>query len=103
LTGDAAELPIGGYAATAKFARENPATLDAFRRALTRGQRDAADSAEVAAVITEYANVDKAIVNQLHLGSYPENIDVARLRTVVRLMRGNGMLDRDVDPATMLG
>jgi NitT/TauT family transport system substrate-binding protein len=102
MTGDAAELPIGGYATSAKFAKENPATLDAFRRALNKAQRDAADRKEVESVITDYAKVDATTAAQLHLGAYPGSIDVDRLRGVVRLMRANGMLDGNVDPAAML-
>jgi NitT/TauT family transport system substrate-binding protein len=102
MTGDAADLPIGGYATSAKFARENPITLDAFRRALTKGQRDAADRSQVEAVITDYAKVDQSIATVLHFGSYPGSIDLARLRGVVSLMRANGMLNADVDPATMM-
>jgi len=71
MTGDADQLPIGGYATTTAFANGNPATLDAFRRALARAQREAADHTQVEAVITSYANVDSAIASQLHLGSYP--------------------------------
>jgi NitT/TauT family transport system substrate-binding protein len=102
MTGDAAELPIGGYATTAKFAKENPKTLDAFRRALNKAQRDATDRHAVESVITGYAKVDASIAADLHLGSYPSSIDVARLRGVVALMRVNGMLTGDVDPASML-
>jgi NitT/TauT family transport system substrate-binding protein len=102
MTGEADELPISGYATTTRYANGNPATLDAFRRALARAQREAADHAQVESVITGYANVDTTIATQLHLGSYPRDIDVSRLRTVVRLMRDNGMLDRDVDPAPMV-
>jgi NitT/TauT family transport system substrate-binding protein len=102
MTGDVAELPIGGYATSAKFAQSNPATLDAFRRALIKAQRDAADRTEVESVITEYAKVDAVTAAQLHLGAYPSGIDVERLRGVVELMRSNGMLDGNVDPAAML-
>ncbi|GAB3872297.1 ABC transporter substrate-binding protein [Kibdelosporangium lantanae] len=102
MTGDADELPIGGYATTTRYANGNPATLDAFHRALARAQGEAADRAKVESVITSYANVDAATAGQLHLGSYPRDIDVSRLRTVVRLMRDNGMLDRDVDPGPMV-
>ncbi len=102
MAGQAEDLPIGGYATSAKFARENPIVLDAFRRALTKAQRDASTRSEVEAVITDYAKVDKSIAAVLHFGSYPNSIDVARLRKVVDLMRANGMLTGDVDPQTML-
>jgi NitT/TauT family transport system substrate-binding protein len=102
IAGDAADLPIGGYATSAKFARENPITLDAFRRALTKAQRDTADRSQIEAVITDYAKVDKSIATVVHFGSYPASVDVGRLRGVVSLMRANGMLNADVDPATMM-
>jgi NitT/TauT family transport system substrate-binding protein len=102
MTGDANELPIAGYATSAKFAKENPKTVDAFRRALVKAQREAADQHVVANEVTRYAEVDTAIATVLRLGSYPNSIDVQRLRGVVALMRANGMLNADVDPAAML-
>ncbi|TCO58734.1 NitT/TauT family transport system substrate-binding protein [Actinocrispum wychmicini] len=102
MTGAATELPIGGYATTAKFAAGNPATLDAFRRALGKAQRDAADRHRVEEVIADYAKVDSSVAAQVHLGSYPTGIDANRLRNVVSIMRDNGMLDRDLDPSTMV-
>jgi NitT/TauT family transport system substrate-binding protein len=102
IVGDAVDLPIGGYATSAKFAKENPKTLDAFRRALVRAQRDAADRKEVESVITGYAKVESTVATVMSFGSYPSSIDVERLRGVVRLMRANGMLEGDVDPASML-
>lgn len=102
MTGAAEGLPIGGYVTTARFAKDNPATLDAFRRALTKAQRDAADRHQVEGVITSYAKVDTSIATKVHFGEYPSAIDVDRLRTVVSIMRDNGMLDRDLDPSTML-
>jgi NitT/TauT family transport system substrate-binding protein len=102
ITGDAAQLPIGGYAASAKFVAANPKTVDAFRRALVKAQGDAADRKQVESVVTGYAKVEPAVVSALHLGEYPTSIDVANLKKLVTLMKANGMLDGDVDPSTMM-
>jgi NitT/TauT family transport system substrate-binding protein len=102
ISGDTSELPVGGYATSAKFATENPKTVDAFQRALVKAQRDAIERSEVESVVTGYAKVDAAVARVLHLGSYPGSIDVERLKGVVSLMKANGMLSGDVDPAAML-
>ncbi|WP_173138736.1 ABC transporter substrate-binding protein [Kibdelosporangium persicum] len=102
ITGEATDLPIAGYATSAKFAQQNPKTVDAFRRALVRAQRDAGDTAEVQSVVTGYAKVDPSIAGVLRLGLYPSGIDVERLKGVVTLMKANGMLTEDVDPGRML-
>ncbi|SMD16557.1 NitT/TauT family transport system substrate-binding protein [Kibdelosporangium aridum] len=102
ITGDAVDLPIGGYATSTKFAQQRPKTIDAFRRALVKAQRDAGDKAEVQSVVTGYAKVDPAIAQVLRLGLYPSTIDVERLKGVVALMKANGMLTEDVDPGKML-
>jgi NitT/TauT family transport system substrate-binding protein len=102
ISGDTSELPVGGYATSAKFATENPKTVDAFQRALVKAQRDASERSEVESVVTGYAKVDAAVARVLHLGSYPGSIDVERLKGVVSLMKANGMLSGDVDPAAML-
>ena len=83
-------------------AADNPKTVDAFRRALVKAQRDAGERREVESVVTGYAKVDAALASVLHLGSYPGSIDVGRLKGVVSLMKANGMLSGDVDPAAML-
>jgi NitT/TauT family transport system substrate-binding protein len=102
ITGETTDLPIGGYATSTKFAADNPKTVDAFRRALVKAQRDAGERREVESVVTGYAKVDAALASVLHLGSYPGSIDVGRLKGVVSLMKANGMLSGDVDPAAML-
>jgi NitT/TauT family transport system substrate-binding protein len=102
IAGDTVDLPIAGYATSAKFAQANPKTLDAFKRALIKAQRDAANRTEVESVVTGYAKVDASIATVLKLGSFPASIDAARLKGVVDLMKANGMLTGDVDPAKML-
>jgi NitT/TauT family transport system substrate-binding protein len=102
IAGDAAQLPIGGYATSAKFASQNPKTVEAFRRALAKAQGDAADRKQVESVVTGYAKVEPAVASALHLGEYPASIDVENLKKLVTLMKDNGMLDGDVDPSRMM-
>jgi NitT/TauT family transport system substrate-binding protein len=102
IVGETVGLPIGGYATSAKFASENPKTIDAFRRALAKAQRDATERKEVEAVVTDYAKLDPAVASALHLGEFPASIDVEKLNGLVAIMRTNGMLKGDVDPAKLL-
>jgi NitT/TauT family transport system substrate-binding protein len=102
ISGVTDDLPIAGYATSVKFAKENPKTLDAFRRALAKAQRDAADRREVEAVVTDYAKIDAGTASALHLGTYPGSIEPDRLRKLVELMRANGLLTAGFDPGAML-
>lgn len=102
IAGATVGLPIGGYATTAGFASQNPKTVDAFKRALTKAQRDAADRKQVESVVTGYAKVEAGVASALHLGEFPAAIDVERLKNLVTLMRSNGMLNGDVDPSKLL-
>ncbi|MEU8251540.1 ABC transporter substrate-binding protein [Nonomuraea sp. NPDC048916] len=88
MTGDLADLPVGGWAATGDWSARNPATLAAFQRALAKGQRAAAGSrAEVEAVLPTYTKIDTAAVAKTRLGVYPTGMDTGRLQRVVDLMR----------------
>lgn len=101
-SGPTANIPIAGYATTGKFAKENPKTLAAFQRAITKGQKDAADRPTVEPLLVEYAKVDKETASLVHFGEFPTTLDATRLQRVATLMKTYGLLQNDMDVKPML-
>ncbi|MBP2338023.1 ABC transporter substrate-binding protein [Saccharothrix coeruleofusca] len=95
-------IPIGGYATTGKFAQDNPKTIEAFQRAMARGQKDASDSAAVVPLLQEYAKVDKETAGLVKFGEFPTSLDATRLQRVATLMRTYGLLEKDFDVKPMI-
>ncbi|MFI0486097.1 ABC transporter substrate-binding protein [Actinomadura sp. 9N215] len=97
-SGQTASLPIAGYAATEKFAKDNPKTVAAFQRALVKAQGMCADRKVVQDVLPTYAKgIDAKVAAGMSFGTYPTSLDAAHLQRVADLMRQFGYLDKPVD------
>ncbi|SFN55265.1 MULTISPECIES: ABC transporter substrate-binding protein [Actinomadura] len=103
-TGQAADLPIAGYAVTEKFAEENPKTVAAFQRALQKAQgMAAADQKAVQTILPSYAKgIDAKVAGSMSYGTYPTSIDAAKLQRVADLMKEFGYVDKAIDVKTFL-
>ncbi|MFF3904707.1 ABC transporter substrate-binding protein [Streptomyces sp. NPDC001848] len=96
-------LPVSGYVTTRRFAERNPGTAAAFRRAIAAASALAARSPDaVRQELPKYAHVTTQQAASLHLPLYPTATDVEQLRRLIRLMRQQGMLTKDVDPAAVV-
>jgi NitT/TauT family transport system substrate-binding protein len=102
-SGPAQGLPASGYVTTRDFVRKNPKAAAGFRRAIEAASKLAAgDPDAVRTELPKYAKVSAAQVKSLHLPAYPATADAAALRRLVQLMRQQGMLNKDIDPAPLL-
>jgi NitT/TauT family transport system substrate-binding protein len=101
-SGPTDNIPIAGYATSGKFAKENPNTVAAFQRAITKGQRDAADRPTVEPLLQEYAKVDKETASLVHFGEFPTTLDSTRLQRVATLMKTYGLLEKEMDVKPMI-
>jgi NitT/TauT family transport system substrate-binding protein len=111
--GPEADFPWSGWLATEKFVKENPKTVDAFRRALAKGVADAADRNLVEQAATKYLGVDAGIASLMSLPRYPSTEDPKRLQRVADLMARLGEIPKrsasaqnerlaELDAATMV-
>src|SRR4051794_21683627 len=96
-SGPTSDLSIAGIAGTAKWALQNPNTLAAFERALSRAQDEMADRALVEKVLTGYTSIKPDAVSQLALGSWPSRVQPSELQRVSDLMQQFGVLNRYFD------
>ncbi|MEU6511796.1 ABC transporter substrate-binding protein [Streptomyces sp. NPDC046942] len=102
-SGPARGLPASGYVTTRDFVRKNPKAAAGFRRAIEAASQLATD--DPGAVRTELPRYTKVTADQatsLHLPVYPATADPSGLRRLIHLMRQQGLLTKDVDPAPLL-
>lgn len=80
-------LPVDGYVATQKWARQYPRTAAAFERAIVAGQRiAAADTGAVVQAVIKYAHVPTAAAALLRNPTYPTQLDPVAIQRVADLM-----------------
>lgn len=102
-SGPARGLPASGYITTGDFVKKHPEAAEGFRRAVEAASKLAAeDPGAVRTELPRYAKVSAGQATSIHLPAYPVSADPAALRRLVRLMRTEGLLKKDIDPAPLL-
>ncbi|MEV4310970.1 ABC transporter substrate-binding protein [Actinocrispum sp. NPDC049592] len=101
-TGPTANFPLSGYTTTAKFAQDNPKTVEAVRRAIVRAAGEAANRAVVEESVIKYAKIDKDIAALVRLGTFPTSLDRNRLQRTVDLMKKYDLLTKDINIDSMI-
>ncbi|WP_369394070.1 ABC transporter substrate-binding protein [Streptomyces sp. CG1] len=102
-SGPALGLPASGYVTTADFVKKHPKAAEGFRRAVEAASKLAAeDPGAVRTELPKYAKVTADQAKSIHLPTYPETADPAALRRLIQLMRTQGLLKKDFDPAPLL-
>lgn len=96
------DFPISSYAASRKFADENPKTLAAFRKVLASAQQLAGDPLAVHIVLPSYAEVDSATADLVSVGTYPVSLSTVRLQRVADMMENQHMLGSHLDVQRLL-
>ncbi|MQY34323.1 hypothetical protein SRB17_22890 [Streptomyces sp. RB17] len=102
-SGPARGLPASGYITTADFVKKNPKAAAGFRRAVEAASKLAAeDPTAVRTELPKYAKVTADQARSIHLPAYPASANPAVLHRLITLMRAQGLLKKDVDPAPLL-
>ncbi|MEV4169588.1 ABC transporter substrate-binding protein [Nonomuraea sp. NPDC049709] len=103
MTGATADLPIAGWMATEDWAKENPKTLAAFQRAISKAQQLASsDRKEIEAMLPTYTKIDAKTAAAITLGAYPTALDAARLQKVADLMLEYKYLTSPIDVKSVI-
>lgn len=95
-------IPVGGVGATAQFVEENPRTVAAFQRAVSRAQAEMTDRAVVEQTLPTYTQINPETASLLNLGTWPTTLDATRLQRVADLMREFGVLTAPLDVEPMI-
>jgi NitT/TauT family transport system substrate-binding protein len=103
MAGPTADLPVGGYIASQKFAKENPKTLAAFQRAMAKAQAAATDRNLVGQILPTYVKgLSPQVAQTITLGVYPGSLSKTRLQRVADLMTELGALKQHYDVSAIL-
>ncbi|MER6121375.1 ABC transporter substrate-binding protein [Streptomyces sp. NPDC001795] len=96
-------LPLSGYVTTRRFAAGNPKAAAAFQRAVAAAAVIATRSPDaVRKLLPTYTKVTADQAVSIHLPAYPATTDAGQLRRVIRLMREQGLLTKDIDPGALV-
>lgn len=101
-TGATQDFPLVGFGALGKFVTENPKTLAAFQRALSKAVRESADRAKVEQMVVKYAKIDAETASLLTLPTFGSTLDARRLQRVPDLLLQTGVITTKVDADSML-
>ncbi|OLF18512.1 ABC transporter substrate-binding protein [Actinophytocola xanthii] len=102
-SGPTADFPWSGYVATEKFTQENPKTIAAFQRALSRAVNDVRrDRTKAEKIAVQYLGVDESIASLMTLPVYPTNVDKVRLQRVADMLQQAGEIDRPIDMSDLV-
>lgn len=101
--GPMADFPIAGYLTTETFAAQNPKTVAAFQRALSKGAELAlSNPAEVAPALEKYTKIDRATAATMKLGGFATSVDPAKVQRVADLMLEFGYLKQKFDATPLI-
>jgi NitT/TauT family transport system substrate-binding protein len=101
-SGPTDEIPIAGWAANATFVKENPRTVEAFRRAIIKGEQDCINRTDVEDLVTSFAMVDRQTASLMNLGTWPTTLEPTRLQRVADLMKTYGVLTKPLDVKSLI-
>lgn len=87
-------LPVGGWAVSGTWARDNPHTLAAFRRALAKTQPLTANGrAEAERTLPTFTKIDRGVAEAAELGVYTTGIDERGLQRIADHMLLHGYVE----------
>lgn len=97
-------FPITGFATTADFAKKNPNTVAALRRAVDKGRELASkDPARVRAALPTYTAIKPDLAEKLSLPFYPAKTDLSALSAGIEMMKRFGLLPPDARMPILVG
>ena len=101
-SGQTASLPLDGYFTLGSFAHKYRSTLLAFRSALLKAQGQAAQAAQVQAVLASDEHMGTQAAALVTLGVYPTTLKASNLQRVASLMSSFNRLTPPVDVASLI-
>ncbi len=104
MSGPTADLAVGGYVTSQRFAKQNPNTIAAFQRAVSKAQAIAGDRNQVSAILPTYVKgLSADVAKNINLGVYPVTLNKTRLQRVSDLMSQFGVISKPYDVQALLG
>jgi NitT/TauT family transport system substrate-binding protein len=101
-SGPTSEIPIAGITATGNFVQQNPNTVAAFQRAVSKAQAEVANRSVVEKLLPSYTKITPDQAPLLNFGTWPTTIDATRLQRVADLMTQFQMIPGAFDVKPLL-
>lgn len=101
-TGPTKDFPLAGYGALAEFVEENPQTIAAFQRAMSKATDEAQDRSKVEPIAVEEANVEPDIAKLLKLPEFRSALDASRIQRVSDLLSEFDIIKEKIDVSEMI-
>jgi len=98
-TGPTASFAWSGWFATEQFVQKSPKTVDAFRRALSRGVADAADRNVLEESAVKNLGIKPGVASLMTIPNFPSTTDPVRLQRVADLLAKYDEIPKTKDPA----
>ncbi|MDT7845387.1 ABC transporter substrate-binding protein [Streptomyces justiciae] len=96
-------IPLSGYITTERYASEHADALAAFQRAIKAAVDIAAKGPEaVRDILPTYTKVTAQQAKKIDLPVFPPAMDARQIARLTDLMKKQGMLNKPIDPATLL-
>ncbi|MCW8377271.1 ABC transporter substrate-binding protein [Streptomyces justiciae] len=96
-------IPLSGYITTERYASEHADALAAFQRAIKAAVDIAAKDPEaVRDILPTYTKVTAQQAKKIDLPVFPPTMDARQIARLTDLMKKQGMLNKPIDPATLL-
>jgi NitT/TauT family transport system substrate-binding protein len=101
--GPTANIPLGGYIASAQWADAHPGLARAFQHAVQRGQALAASNRAMdqKALLT-YVKILPSVAAEVNFNNFPTTLDATQLQRVADLMQRGGMLAQPLNVTPLL-
>lgn len=101
--GEMEGFPVAGYQATAEFVSTHPRTVAAFRRAVAAAVAlIEADAGLVAEIVPTYTSLTPELARTIAPPRFERALDVADLARVYEHLAAFGMIDADLDVASLV-
>jgi NitT/TauT family transport system substrate-binding protein len=101
-SGRTASLPLAGYFTLGSFAQKYRSTVLAFRSALLKAQAQAAQAAQVQAVLASDEHMGSQTAALVTLGVYPTALKASSLQRVAALMSAFNRLNTPIDVTPLI-
>ncbi|MCE7006910.1 ABC transporter substrate-binding protein [Kibdelosporangium philippinense] len=97
-TGPTVSFPWSGWFATEQFVRDNPRTVDAFRRALSRGVTNVSDRNVLEQSAVKNLGTKEGTARMMTVPRFPSTTDPVRLQRVADLLAKYGEIPKVDSP-----
>jgi NitT/TauT family transport system substrate-binding protein len=97
-------LSVATYFTSEQIIQSDPDMVEAFTEAMIESQRYATENPDEARrIITTYTQIDPALIDQLTLPAFPDEINVDSIQVLADLALEDGLLKEEADVDGLVG